>query len=493
MTTPHQGAPDGAVTIGGNAWNFGQLVSEEQGRAQFEIEAPSNLFEALELLPVVLGQLPSDSMKPWQKWLNLTDEDRFNGTVKDRIIESLSDNPLLTAIKNLVDVAGQLQFFHAKRDKESSKGWTFPVNFSDFGSVTAAGFSVFYSGAGASAIVVDDGVAQWDVVDNLDRDAMLVYSEQTATDFQTVRGVMHTPPQKPDGDTPYFYAVARVSPDRQNYVWARARCVNFGSYKADFGYCVAGVEHTWATDIDLSWSLDMRFVAGVGTNVREFQVWSGNKLVHSFTESGTASKLCDAGHTVPADHTTSCVKYRGWGAIAQVRNGKIGGKVASCSASDCGTPPIVGSAAQMVRTSTSLAAFTGGSAITALNGSFFDGSPYESVDIDAKPSDGTFTVAESKSYIVTARINVAASVITLASLILQRSTDGGSTWQSVQYGPDIQCADGSSLFATWIQPLNANDKIRLAYVRDGITVNQLTGDADGAKTYFSITGVEPPA
>ena len=74
MTTPGQAAPDGAVTIGGNAFNFGQLIDEKRGREQFEIEPPANLAEALELLPVVLGQLPNDAMKPWQKWLNLTDE-----------------------------------------------------------------------------------------------------------------------------------------------------------------------------------------------------------------------------------------------------------------------------------------------------------------------------------------------------------------------------------------------------------------------------------
>lgn len=491
MTTPNQGAPDGAVTIGGNGWRYGQLVNEKRAREQFEIEPPSNLREALDLLPSVLSLIPNTSMKPWQKWLSLSDEETSNGTVKERLVEALSEHPLRSAIRNLVDVTSQLQLFHGKRDRESSKGWTYPVNFSDFGSVEDAGFGVFYSGGGTSQVVVEDGVAQFFVSDDLDRDAMIVYGQETATDFQAVRGVMHTPPQKPDGVTPYFYALARVSPDRQNYVWARAYCVGFGRYKADFGYCVAGVEHTWVDDIDLQWSLDMRFVAGVGTNAREFQVWSGNRLVYAHEEVGTASRLCDAGHASPSEHSETCIRFHKWGAIAQVRNGKISGKVASCSASDCGTPSIVGSAAQMVRTSTSNAPFVGGNSVTPLNGSFFDGSPYESVDINAKPADGTFTVAESKSYIVTARINVAASVATLASLVLQRSVDGGSSWQNVQYGPDIQCADGSSLHATWIQPLNANDKVRLAYVRPGITVNQLTGDDFGAKTYFSITGIEP--
>ena len=428
-----------------------------------------------------------------------------HGTLVDNVTKSFFGDDTVTGAslaqalaamkKQYSDLAANITAVNELKSAKSAtatKGGTWSVRFSNFASVTAAGFGLSYTPTtGTNTIVISNGVAQWNVVDNTNRDAKLVYNTDTLTDFQAVSGTMSAPPQPPNGTTPYFYAIARVSPDGLNYVWARAYAQSLGNYKADIGYCVNGVETTWATNISLTWSLDMRFVAGVGTNVREYQIWSGNKMVYSYTESGTSSRLCSNSlHTTPSMHDTSCTKYRRWGAIAQVRNGRAAGKVEACSAADNGTPSVNGSVARMVRTGTTSITYTGGNAITALPGSFFDSIPHESLDVDAVTSTGTFKVTQAKPYLISARIALSNNVSALGTLILQRSTNNGSTWVSEQYGNSIYTNSGESLIGNWVQYLNAGDMVRLAYVRGGITTTSLTGESTGAQTYFAIASAE---
>lgn len=519
MTTPNQGAPDGAVTVGGGTWNYGQLIDEKRGRAEFEIEPPSNLFEALELLPVVLNKLPNDSMKPWQKWLGKTDEERSAGLVQNSLVDSLNDHPLRELINQItLSLGGQdgtnvinevleeaasvlrrtfrelqentkaIIELMARRDGTVSRGETITVDFSDYSNMEAAGFAVTYSGSGASTILIDNDVAKWNVADNLSRNAKIIHVTPTATDFQAVRGTMSAPPQYNSGsDKPAFYALARVSPDGQDYVWARAYATTFlGSYKADVGYCIGGTEVPWVTNVPLSWSLNMKFVAGVGTAERVFQLWSGNSVVWSQVESGSTSRLCSAGHADSASHTTSCVKYRQWGAIAQVRNGKTAGRVASAAATDNGTPAVSGSTARMERTATSSVLFKGGGTAQALPASFFDAIVYESVDVDADSAAGSFKVSKACPYILSARVELSAAVSSVSALLLQVSKDAGATWQTVQYGPSIVPSAGESLAATWVQFLYAGDRVRLATLRGGIDLTVLTGNDSGTASYFTI-------
>ena len=518
MTTPHQGAPDGAVTVGGGKFSYGQLVDEKNHLAGFDIEPPSNAIEALALLPVLLNQLPNDSMKPWQKWLGLSDQDRANGLVQQGVVDSMTKHPFRELIDNITNAlsgstaydqttpgdalealrktfkdlqehAKALLKLQGKTDGTAANGVTLNVDFADFATMADAGFTVTYTGPGTSLLIIDNDIAQFDVNDALSCDATIIHSTPTNTDFQSVRGTMSQPPQPPTsgGGTPYFYALARVSPDGLNYVWARAYSTGLFQYKADIGCTISGVEQSpWVTGINLSWSLNMRFVAGVGTGAREFQVWSGNTVVHTHVESGTTSKLCDLSHATPGDHTALCVKYRKWGAIAQVRDSRVAGKVAAVTVTDNGTPLRNGQTSRMVRTATSTVNFVGGNTLTALDSSFFDYVPYESV-IDAFPTNGTFKVSEAKTYNVSARVSLTAGVTALCHLLLQTSPDG-TTWTTAQYGTSLVPAGGEPMTGSWLQYLAAGDYVRLAYTRSGITTSVLTGDSSGAQTYFAISG-----
>lgn len=415
-------------------------------------------------------------------------EDGLTNTTVQNVLATLRKT-----FKELSDNTTSLAELRARRDGTAVKGASYTVNFSSFSSMAQAGFTVLPSGTGASQIGIIAGIAQWSVADTLPKDAKIIYGQSTATDFQAVRGTMSAPPQPAtlNGTAPYFYAIARVSPDGQNYVWARAYAQSLGVYRADMGYAVNGAETTWVTNIPLTWSLDMRFVAGVGTNVREYQLWSGNTLVRTFTESGTASRLCsNAAHTTAASHDDNCVKWRQWGAIAQVRNGRTAGKVAACVAYDNGTPSVNGSFARMVRKATGPVTYVANNTLTPLNNNFFDDTPYESVDVDSVASNGTFRVNTAKPYFISARVALSGNAAALGYLLLQVSSNG-STWTTVQYGPANVTNDGQPLQASWLQYLTAGQYVRLAYTRNGsIALNVLTGEPSGSQTYFTIAGVE---
>ena len=520
MTTPNQNAPDGSVTVGGGQFNYGQLVDENTFKAGFLFEPPTDLKGALELLPVILAQIPNSSFRPWQKWLGMSDEELANGEVQDELNNSLDTSPfrrLMDDITNTFfggtsyqltsngDVAEALRkayntlqeqakaWFNLsiKTDGTSTKGEAFTVDFNEVATVEEAGFEVTYSGAGGSQLEVVDGVARWQIADRLPRTAMVVYAQETATSFQSVRGTLSAPPEPPnaDSETPRFWALARVSPDRQNYVWARAYSEGLGRYKADIGCTIGGVETVWDTGVPLTWNMNMRLEAGNGTNPREYLLWSGNKVVYTHTEQGAKSRLCNFDHATEDAHDASCVKFRGWGAIAELRDEREAGRVDAAGVIDNTPASVPGSTARMARLSDSKVECVGGEQLTPFPPAFFDDPTYESADIDAIPSTGVFAVTKANTYLVTARVEMSAAILSPCDLLLQVSEDG-AIWTTVQYGASISPGAGEALTATWIQPLPAGAGVRLAYKHGGITVpGAMTGGASGAKTFFSIAGI----
>ena len=518
MTTPGQGAPDGSVVVGGGEFNYGQLVDENTASAAFLVEPPTDLAGALKLLPVILAQLPNGSMRPWQKWLGMSDQQLANGEVQDSLYGSLNTNPFRTLMDNITNAfnggtnmelttnddvfaalnktfrtlanhAKALLMLGVQSDGTIGRSEVYTVDFAAFNTLEEAGFDVTYSGAGSSTVEIKDDVAQWIIKDSLPRDAMLVYKQQTATEFQSVRGTLSTPPQPPNrGGTPMFYALARVSSDRKSYVWARAYSNVFGLYNADMGCTVDGLDTVWASGIPLTWNLNLRFVAGVGTEPREYQLWSGANVVWSYAEDTAVSKLCDAGHPQDSDHTDTCVKFRGWGAIAQVRDKRDAARVAAAGVVDSAPHSVVGSTARMARVSEALAGFDGGGVLSTFPPSFFDEVSFESKDVDANTLLGSFSLKRASTYVVSARVELAVPVASACHLLLQGSYDGGTNWETLQYGYSVNSSSREPLSGSWIQPMPAGGALRLAYKQDGLSLSALTGGSAGAKTYFSVVG-----
>lgn len=94
-------APDGAFTIGGGEWNFGQSVSQEVAQAGFmlPVPTPDNLLTVLQL---VLERLPLEALRAFQPVFGLA-EDLFTnvGGAVQAIIENLITRPLMATIEML--------------------------------------------------------------------------------------------------------------------------------------------------------------------------------------------------------------------------------------------------------------------------------------------------------------------------------------------------------------------------------------------------------
>jgi predicted RNase H-like HicB family nuclease len=481
----------------------------------------------------------------------------------------------------LSDHSRQIQTFITDKTSSAVKGAAFNVDFDSYANgafpdlgANSNSFAVTYNPASGSTNLmgVQNGVAQWYNTANSNRDAKIIWQKSTNTDFQFLRGTMTTPPEQGStGGTPKFHAIGRVSDDGNSFVWARAYCDGFLSFKGEMGYTLNGTEYVWVTNIPLTWALDMSFVCGVGTERRQYQVYSGTTLVKQWDEryangaSGTLNEtqsLCGgdwllskgaatAGAftltydgvttgTIAVTATATTVKNalvalgkggtsdwfvrahpsgtgwyisppiagryvnpitftvttaltggtlsiaqqapRKWGAIAQIRSGsstpRHSGKVGGTSVTDNETPARNGSIARMSRTTASSTLGFVGTNDTSL-ATFWDKIDYETSDIDANTTTGTFTVKESKPYIITARVKITNTLLTNINLKLQVN---GVTQQ---VGPAHYNTKGCG--ATWIQYLEAGQSVRLQIQHDGGNAgNCLAGGT--TESYFSISG-----
>lgn len=98
MTTPNQYAPDGAVTVGGGEWKYGQTVNEIAARAAFEfpMPTPENM---LELLRIALERLPVEALQPFAAFLGIVDG-VFTTAAEavESILASLIDRPVFQTL-----------------------------------------------------------------------------------------------------------------------------------------------------------------------------------------------------------------------------------------------------------------------------------------------------------------------------------------------------------------------------------------------------------
>jgi len=96
-------APDGAYTIGGGAYNFGQTMTEDLARAAFEfpVPTPGNM---IELLQTVLAQLPFDALKPFKDFLGLDDSHwQSVSEAVEAIMNSLQQRPIIATIIGIIN------------------------------------------------------------------------------------------------------------------------------------------------------------------------------------------------------------------------------------------------------------------------------------------------------------------------------------------------------------------------------------------------------
>lgn len=383
-----------------------------------------------------------------------------------------------------------IQDMQARDNGEVAQGKVVAIDFGDYADGPMPSiFTLQYSAPpvgpqGSSTLGIKDGRACWrTLVTDGGRDCLVRYNvAPTDTSYQILRGTMSSPPQdETSSGKPYFYAAARINAAGTDYVWARAWSVGaFFLYRCDIGCVKSGVEYVWLEDVPLTWSFDLSFVCGVGTNVRQHQVFSGNKLVVTYTED----------EFQPGGLSVEDEDHRYWGAKATIRldsNGKLyhGGALSGSSVADNELPPVLGSRATMYRTNTAVEAFTGGSTITSLD-NFFEFVRHASRDIITDTGDGTMQVTAEGTYIVNARIELNSSQSSRCWLVL-KVNGAVADWSQGLY-PD----HNEALQMTWFQYLDAGDIVQLCTMHNGITLNNLTGDATGTRTYFKLVRIPDP-
>ncbi|QFG04607.1 minor tail protein [Mycobacterium phage Keziacharles14] len=383
----------------------------------------------------------------------------------------------------LTKATRDIQSLKSEAEASSDGGRRFNVDFSDYpdGAFPSGLFNVTYSGPGTSTLGIKDGHAVWNTVDNGDRDCLLLYPTPTLTPYQVVRGTLASPPSnKSKGQQPRIWSIARSNAAGTDYVFARGYCTGFLSYKGDIGCVVGGVEKIWASNVSLTWSLDMQIICGVGNNPRRHQVLSGNKLVIDITEPSDKQSVVDSSHCY-------------WGSYTETNGKETPGNVAGASVVDNAPPDVVGTTMRVFRSTTSGASI--GSGENYLPSNLFDATAYKSPDLTWNASTSEVTVEKAGTYLCTMRIEVDQQINTT------------HTWYPTWTVDTIKRAEGDTLDAITIAAFGApafsrgthiggdpfvyyvpaGGKIRPGMGTD-ISVG-LIGDTQGVKTWLTVTKI----
>ncbi|QBJ04833.1 minor tail protein [Mycobacterium phage Elephantoon] len=296
----------------------------------------------------------------------------------------------------LTKVTRDVQMLQSEQEIAANGGKRFNIDFSDYpnGEFPSGLFNLTYSGPGTSRLIIKDGHAQWSTVNNGYRRATMLYPEPTLTPQQIVRGTLASPPGQ--GTNVRIWSIARANAAGTDYVFARGYCNGFLSYRGDIGCVKNGVEYIWASNIALTWSLDLRVVCGVGEDPRRHQVYSGNKVIWDGLEPGDKQSVIDDNHCW-------------WGAISETDGQNTPGTVAGASVSDNAPPAVTGSTMRVYRSSTSASADkSSGEAVLPANA--LDAIDYRSQDITWNAATQTATVTKAGTYMMGLRVQTTSAL-----------------------------------------------------------------------------------
>ncbi|ASR86140.1 minor tail protein [Mycobacterium phage BobSwaget] len=291
----------------------------------------------------------------------------------------------------LTKTVRDVQSLQSEQETTANGGKRYNIDFSSYpdGAFPAGLFNVTYSGPGTSTVVISGGHAAWSTVNNGYRRATMIYPTPTLTPQQIVRGTLASPPGQ--GTNVRIWSIARANAAGTDYVFARGYCTGFLQYKGDIGCVVNGVEKIWASNVPLTWNLDLRVVCGVGEDPRRHQVYSGNTVVVDLVEPSDKQSVLDANHCY-------------WGAITETDGSNVPGTVAGASVSDNAPPAVTGSTMRVYRSVTSGLAKNGGEAVLPPN--TLDAVDYRSEDITWNAATQTATVQKAGTYMLGLRIQV---------------------------------------------------------------------------------------
>ncbi|AIW02927.1 minor tail protein [Mycobacterium phage Larenn] len=384
----------------------------------------------------------------------------------------------------LTKVTRDVQALQSENDSTNVGGRRFNVDFSGYpdGAFPSGIFNITYSGPGTSTLGIKNGRAVWNLVDNGDRDALLLYPTPTLTPYQKVRGTLATAPENnSSGQKPRIWSIARANAAGTDYVFARGYCTGFLSYRGDIGCVKNGIEYVWQSNIPLTWNLDMTVICGVGNDPRRHQVLSGDSVVVDLIEPVGAQSVVDNNHCY-------------WGSYTETNGKQTPGQVSGASVVDNAPPAVIGTtfrASRRTTTDTTIPSGTG-----KLPNNFFETIDYQSDDLTYTPSTNCrLTATKQGTYLVQYRVfhgvwasnNFGYGVLYKNGTLYAR---GGYTGNQLNLGISLNTTQEDATYASFIVPLNPGDYIEPGFYTTANMSN--TGDSslsDGSQTYFTVTRV----
>ncbi|ATN88464.1 minor tail protein [Mycobacterium phage Dalmatian] len=389
-------------------------------------------------------------------------------------------NTMANLFSTLTKVTRDVQALQSENDSTTTGGRRFNIDFGAYpdGAFPSGLFNLTYSGAGTSTLAISNGNAVWNTVNNGYRRATMIFPTPTLTSQQIVRGTLASPPSQ--GTNVRIWSIARANAAGTDYVFARGYCTGFLSYRGDIGCVKNGVEYVWASNIPLTWSLDMRVICGVGTNPRRHQVLSGNTVVVDIIEPAGAQSVIDANHCY-------------WGAISETDGRRVPGTVAGASVADNAPPAVVGTTFRASRRVTADVTIAANGAKVPNN--FYETVDYQSDDLTYTPGTNCrLTATKQGTYLVEYRAfhGQYATGTGGYGLLYKNGTpysrgDWASNIFSVGFGtPPATKVDATH--ASFLVPLNPGDYIEPGFFFVSSMSN--TGDSslvDGSYSYFTVS------
>jgi hypothetical protein len=174
----------------------------------------------------------------------------------------------------------------------ATPGATFKsVTFNQYwpGALPSAEFTVTYTGAGLSNIILAGGVSTWTLIAGGDRRGFVTYTAApTVGDNQRVGITIRSKPAYGASK----YVLARANTTGSYCVYARFYTDIFMALYAELGCYVNGVLHVWAPGVKMAaGNASFYLLAGSSANARQCTVLAGAAPVVSYTDSAAQSAM----------------------------------------------------------------------------------------------------------------------------------------------------------------------------------------------------------
>lgn len=513
---------EGAYIIGGGSENFGQDYNETSIRNMFKVPAPT-VENMLTVIEDSLGRVPLDSLKGFEGLID-AEEGAFDsqGSAVSTIMGSFNEIPAFTShqtfdswVSDLFDsfVQGSTgtndsgfditDFFNAasaqKKELDrmnaglaslasdiaanNNSGRTLQVAVSDYDTVPSVFTQAYANGSGT---ITNDG----DTLEMSNHDFLVMYRYNVAelvTDYFEVSMVV--PRQTWDwfgnyGDRSLLF-VGRANIGWTDLVFARLNgttlsvgCVD-GGMEGTYHYFGSGGTGSGPAEVTVPRGSYMTFRGGTIAGDRVFQFLVGNTVVATFKDNGDVSKLG------PLYRWTGFGMWNDAGPDLINRSGNMSHFVAN----DNQPAPVVGRGGTMVRLSDSNIALSSG--VNEFPSGFFDSIEEMGEGFTYDVSAGEFVVTAGW-WTISVGVEVASAWGTHFNLVVFRD---GIPWKhmttdkgfSTEFFGNSVLPDRVTGAFTGYFPEGCT--VTVGYYASGEVANALTGNADGASTYFTMAKV----